>query len=286
MSSTDDFCLKWNDHHSIFFSSAESLCQANALTDVTLSAGTREFAAHKIVLAVCSNYFANLFAGSATKSGDTRHVIVYLKDVDARHMELLLSYMYRGEINVQENELMGLLATAKSLQIKGLTDSSDNESESPVTTPAGAATATPEDVARSRAANNPNKSALSSKSRSKPPKILQRGGGSNLNVQKRSSPGQDDLPDVKKVKMERWSDNTVAATSAGASMAVNSDGGGGGDSSMDGGDYADDYGDNYDGDEAEEGGDYPVPEDGGPAIYEDQGDQNMSTVSEKVTFKS
>ena len=32
---------------------------------------------------------------------DSRHAIVYLKDVDPRHMELLLSYMYRGEINVQ-----------------------------------------------------------------------------------------------------------------------------------------------------------------------------------------
>ena len=35
-------------------------------------------------------------------------------------MELLMNYMYRGEINVEENELMGLLATAKSLQIKGV----------------------------------------------------------------------------------------------------------------------------------------------------------------------
>ena len=37
-------------------------------------------------------------------------------------MELLLSYMYRGEINVQESDLYNLLTTAKGLQIRGLTD--------------------------------------------------------------------------------------------------------------------------------------------------------------------
>lgn len=33
--------------------------------------------------------------------------------------------MYRGEINVEESELVGLLATAKGLQIKGLTESNE-----------------------------------------------------------------------------------------------------------------------------------------------------------------
>ena len=62
MASTEDYCLKWNDHHSTFFSSAENLCVAQALTDVTLSAGKREFTAHKLVLSVCSGYFSGLFA--------------------------------------------------------------------------------------------------------------------------------------------------------------------------------------------------------------------------------
>ena len=38
---------------------------------------------------------------ASSRNNDSRHAIVYLKDVDPRHMELLLSYMYRGEINVQ-----------------------------------------------------------------------------------------------------------------------------------------------------------------------------------------
>ncbi|TRY77091.1 hypothetical protein TCAL_14050 [Tigriopus californicus] len=110
----DDFCLKWNDHHSIFFASVERLCQLDTLTDVTLSCGAQDFTAHKLVLSVCSGYFARLFSAqrSHVASPDLRTAIVYLKDVNPRHMELLLSYMYRGEINVQESELPLVLQDA------------------------------------------------------------------------------------------------------------------------------------------------------------------------------
>lgn len=135
----EDFRLKWNDHHSVFFSTAESLCHGDHLTDVTLSCGSREFSAHKLVLSICSSYFSQLFApkpGAKKRPADSA-AIVYLKDVDGRHMELLLNYMYRGEINVEESELMGLLATAKGLQIKGLTENDDTETpkEEPRGTP-------------------------------------------------------------------------------------------------------------------------------------------------------
>ena len=136
----EDFRLKWNDHHSVFFSSAEQLCHGDHLTDVTLSCGTKEFSAHKLVLSICSAYFNQLFTprpeGQQGRQRSRRPAdsaaIVYLKDVDSKHMELLLNYMYRGEINVEESELMGLLATAKGLQIKGLTesDTEDDETES------------------------------------------------------------------------------------------------------------------------------------------------------------
>jgi len=133
----EDFRLKWNDHHSVFFSSAEQLCHGDHLTDVTLSCGTKEFSAHKLVLSICSAYFNQLFAprpeGQQGRQRSRRPAdsaaIVYLKDVDSKHMELLLNYMYRGEINVEEKELMGLLATAKGLQIKGLTESDTEEDE-------------------------------------------------------------------------------------------------------------------------------------------------------------
>jgi hypothetical protein len=99
------------------------------LTDVTLSCGPRLFAAHKLVLSVCSGYFSQLFA-RRTPPGASSNVaygqtIVYLKDVEPKHMELILTYMYRGEINVKEGDLMALLETAKGLQVKGLSEAGE-----------------------------------------------------------------------------------------------------------------------------------------------------------------
>ena len=102
----ENFKLRWNDHHSIFFSTAEALCQGDHLTDVTLSCGKREFSAHKLVLSICSTYFNELFTpkpGNKNRPANGA-AIVYLKDVNAHHMELLLNFMYRGEINVEEDD--------------------------------------------------------------------------------------------------------------------------------------------------------------------------------------
>ena len=55
--SSENFCLKWNDHHSVFCHNVESLCQKSFLTDVVLSAGGSLFQAHKLVLSICSTYF-------------------------------------------------------------------------------------------------------------------------------------------------------------------------------------------------------------------------------------
>lgn len=118
----EDFLLKWNDHHTLFFAGAEQLYQGEEFTDVVISAGSQTFKAHKLVLSICSPYFQNLFR----KLGPEKHVI-FLKDISAKHLELLLQYMYMGEIKVQEDELVTVLNVAQSLEIRGLTDNSDTK---------------------------------------------------------------------------------------------------------------------------------------------------------------
>jgi len=116
----EEFLLKWNDHHSLFFVGAEELCENEEYTDVTLAAGTKFFSAHKLVLSICSPYFRQMFK----HLGSGKHVI-FLKDVEPNHLELLLQYMYMGEIKVQENQLVNILSTAQALDIKGLSDRSE-----------------------------------------------------------------------------------------------------------------------------------------------------------------
>ena len=44
------------------------------------------------------------------------------QDVDPSHLQLLLTYMYRGEVDVSENNLTEFLRTAAGLRIRGLTE--------------------------------------------------------------------------------------------------------------------------------------------------------------------
>ena len=114
---TEDFMLKWNDHHTLFFVGAEELCESEEYTDVTLAAGSKFFPAHKLVLSICSPYFRQLFK----RLGKDKPVI-YLKDVDPKHLDLLLQYMYKGEIKVQVNlsEIRILVSwSEKSVQFMG-----------------------------------------------------------------------------------------------------------------------------------------------------------------------
>ena len=90
--------------------------EAGQLTDVTLATEERSFQAHKMLLSACSPYFRQLFLNNPCK-----RPTVFLKDVPARHMALLLEYMYQGRIAVKHNELAEVLKTASSLKIRGLT---------------------------------------------------------------------------------------------------------------------------------------------------------------------
>jgi len=146
--SSENFCLKWNDHHSVFFTNVESLCEKSFLTDVVLSAGGSLFQAHKLVLSICSTYFQDLFSKSLP--GPPANTVIYLKDVEASHLQLLLAYMYRGEVNVEDSQLAEFLKTASGLQVRGLTESQtrskkivkEEEEDEPTTTWANASQTT------------------------------------------------------------------------------------------------------------------------------------------------
>ena len=43
--------------------------------------------------------------------------------MEASHLQLLLAYMYRGEVNVEDSQLAEFLKTAAGLQVRGLTES-------------------------------------------------------------------------------------------------------------------------------------------------------------------
>lgn len=115
----ENFVLRWNDHHAEVMSSASRLQELASLTDLTVVTAAQSFPAHKLVLSVCSTFFSSLFTEGGALS-DQSKAVIYLKDVSSDHLELLLRFMYAGEVKIPEADLLSVLATARSLQIRGL----------------------------------------------------------------------------------------------------------------------------------------------------------------------
>lgn len=55
--SSEQFCLRWNNHHPNLIQVFSSLLQNDQMVDVTLISDDREIHAHKIVLSACSPFF-------------------------------------------------------------------------------------------------------------------------------------------------------------------------------------------------------------------------------------
>ncbi|XP_037923500.1 longitudinals lacking protein, isoforms A/B/D/L isoform X4 [Hermetia illucens] len=118
MDDDQQFCLRWNNHQSTLISVFDTLLENGTLVDCTLAAEGKFLKAHKVVLSACSPYFATLLSQQYDK-----HPIFILKDVKFQELRAMMDYMYRGEVNISQDQLAALLKAAESLQIKGLSDS-------------------------------------------------------------------------------------------------------------------------------------------------------------------
>ncbi|XP_054262727.1 zinc finger and BTB domain-containing protein 43-like [Macrosteles quadrilineatus] len=111
------FNLRWNNHsNNILQVFAEQLNCEN-LVDVTISCQGKFLKAHKMVLSACSPYFQELF-----KIHQVQHPVIIMNGMSYSDIKLVIEFMYRGEIKVQEADLGGLLLAAETLQVKGLSN--------------------------------------------------------------------------------------------------------------------------------------------------------------------
>nr|XP_029721796.1 broad-complex core protein isoforms 1/2/3/4/5-like isoform X3 [Aedes albopictus] len=145
----DEFALCWNNFADNIASGFQNLYDRGDLVDVTIACDGKLLKAHKIVLAICSPYFQEMFMTNPCK-----HPIVVLKDVSVNVMQELLQFMYQGEVNVKHSELQCFMKIAETLQIKGLTASHKNE-RSP--TPSAGLTPVPAHRSTSTSQLDPNK---------------------------------------------------------------------------------------------------------------------------------
>ena len=107
--------LSWNlaNHPGEFY--RKSLLTTGHFSDVTLvSEDLIRTPAHKLVLSSCSSFFKTLL-GSITQSCDT----IFLRGIKQQHLEIALQLIYKGYVEVRENNLEEILSIAANLQIDG-----------------------------------------------------------------------------------------------------------------------------------------------------------------------
>ncbi|KAI4502723.1 hypothetical protein M0802_001767 [Mischocyttarus mexicanus] len=115
--SPQQFCLRWNNYQSNLTNVFDQLLQSESFVDVTLACDGHSVKAHKMVLSACSPYFQALFF-----ENPCQHPIVIMKDIKWPELKAAVEFMYKGEINVSQEQIGPLLKVAENLKIRGLAD--------------------------------------------------------------------------------------------------------------------------------------------------------------------
>ncbi|XP_021931803.1 centrosome-associated zinc finger protein CP190-like isoform X7 [Zootermopsis nevadensis] len=115
LASSQQFCVKWNSYSSNLQNVFPRLLTSEHFVDITLACEGQMIKCHKVVLSACSTYFENLLIHNPCQ-----HPIIFMKDMKHREVQALVDFMYKGEVNVSQEELNSLLRAAEALQIRGL----------------------------------------------------------------------------------------------------------------------------------------------------------------------
>ncbi|KAK0075893.1 hypothetical protein PV325_013639 [Microctonus aethiopoides] len=112
---SSQICLKWNSFLNNIATSFESLWEEEGLVDVTLASDGQCLTAHKVILSASSPFFKKVF-----QTNPCQHPVIILQDVHFSELEALLIFIYKGEVNIEQENLPALLKAAETLQIRGL----------------------------------------------------------------------------------------------------------------------------------------------------------------------
>ncbi|XP_029315227.1 kelch-like protein 41a [Cottoperca gobio] len=93
----------------------KELLNENKLIDCILKVGDRSIPCHQLILSACSPYFRELYFSQDAKETDRMEVV--LENLDPDVMESIVNYMYSAEIDINDDNVQGILAAANRFQI-------------------------------------------------------------------------------------------------------------------------------------------------------------------------
>ena len=122
MSSSERFCLHWNDFEVNISSAFRDLKNEKDFADVTLACVDNQVEAHKVILAASSPFFKRIL-----KKNPHSHPLIYLKGIKSSDVEDVLKFIYQGEVSIDEGNLNTFLRVAEDLEVKGLVPEKDHD---------------------------------------------------------------------------------------------------------------------------------------------------------------
>ena len=120
---SEKYCLKWNDFERNVSQSFTQLRKETKLFDVTLVGNDhQQVFAHKLVLSACSDVFREIFYNN-----NNSNLVLYLESVGSREINLILDYIYVGEVQIYQEYLDRFLEVAVKLRLNGILANKEEE---------------------------------------------------------------------------------------------------------------------------------------------------------------
>ena len=114
----EQLCINWNEFGSNLCTTFQGLRKDSDFADVRLACeDLQDISCHKVILSSCSPVFTGIF-----KNLKNPNPVVFLKGIESKFLELILDFIYFGEVKVPQDDLTKFLLLANELKIKGLHD--------------------------------------------------------------------------------------------------------------------------------------------------------------------
>ena len=113
--------LSWNKFSETAERAFRDLGSSGDFSDVTLAAADGKLVeAHKVILSTCSPVLKTILIKISNS-----HPCLYMKGMSFEDINLLLKFVYTGEVTLEKENLDSFLENANELQIAGLTKISE-----------------------------------------------------------------------------------------------------------------------------------------------------------------
>ena len=129
MDSSNDLHLRWEEFQTNIQTSYAKLSTSDHFSDVTLvGEDGYQIKSHRVILSAASQIFESMLM-----INDHPKPMIFMRGTTTLHLNLLMSYIYHGEVQVGRDDLEDFLEMAGELEIKGLitNKSSKTSTEAP-----------------------------------------------------------------------------------------------------------------------------------------------------------